>query len=215
MQKTEEHLYQIKKMEAEETNIQIIFQSENKGFSVLGCDKESSGIERELQHKTLFFVLRGSLIIADKKMHSWSLQKGEYILLPKGMMVRLHINPDTRYIDMKADQLVSPERELCEHQVHKYDDFIPVKGTGIVNRTILAGSHSVFMTMLLSKDAGPIQYTLPGKSMLFVLEGRGEIFYKKQRHQIFEGQKRSLAKGGHFMVKAKDGLKAVLLITLA
>ncbi len=213
MQKTDYPLYQIEK-HIEETNIQIMFQSENKGFSVLSCETGASDVERELKHKTLFFVLRGSLIIEDMEKRFWRLNKGDYILLPNRMAIRLHVDPDTRYIDMKSEKLISPERELFECQVHNYVDSIPSKNTDIVNRTILAGSHSVFMTMLFSKEAGPVQYTLPGKGMLFVMEGRGEILYKKQLHQIFEGQKRSLAKGGRFVVKAKDGLKTVLLIAL-
>ena len=214
MQKTDEPLCQIKKNTPAETDIQILFQSENKGFSVLGSNAGSTGTEIALQYKTLFFVLRGTLIISDMETHAWKLQKGDYILLPKRETIRLHIAPDTRYIELKTDKLVSPERELCEYQVHNYDNYAPPRNGEIINRTILAGPHSILMTMLFSGEAGPAQYALPGKAILFVMEGRGEVFYKKQLHQVFEGQKRSFANGGHFMVKAKGDLKAVLLVSL-
>ena len=214
MQKTNEPLNQSEKHTAEGGNIQVLFQSENNGFSVLGCKKGLCGIERELPYRNLFFVLKGSLIIMDMEAHTWKVGKGEFILLPKQMSICLHIAPDTRYIDIKTDELVSPERDLCNFQVHNFDDFPQAQKEEVINRTILAGSHSVFMTMLLSKEAGVAQYALPGKALLFVMEGSGEILYKKQCHQIFEGQKRNLAKGGRFMIRAKTDLKIVLLISL-
>ena len=214
MQKINEPLNQIEKHATADGNIHVLFQSENNGFSVLGCNKGVCGIERELPYRTLFFVLKGSLIIVDMEAYAWKVGKGEFILLPKQMSICLHIAPDTRYIDIKTDELVSPERDLCNFQVHNFDDFPQAQKKEVVNRTILAGSHSVFMTMLLSKEAGVAQYALPGKAMLFVMEGSGELLYKKQCHQIFEGQKRSLAKGGRFMIRANADLKVLLLITL-
>ena len=196
MQKANESLDQSEKPTTADRNFQVLFQSENKGFTVLGCNKGLCSIERELPYRTLFFVLQGSLIIMDMEAHAWRVAKGEFILLPKQMSICLHIAPDTRYIDIKTDELVSPEKDLCNFQVHNFDDFPQAQKEEVVNRTILAGSHSVFMTML------------------FVMEGSGELLYKKQCHKIFEGQKRNLAKGGRFMMRAKADLKVLLLITL-